>query len=137
MPPHTQSPSPSEESNAANLSIIYDGDCPFCSAYVKMTRLKQAAGKVELINARDGGPLVEEAQTRGLDLNEGMAMKWGDNWYHGDEVIHQLALMTSRSGLFNKLMAATFRSPARAKFLYPFLRAGRNTALLLLGRKKI
>ena len=36
-------------------SIVYDGDCPFCSRYVKLVRLREALGSVDLVNARDGG----------------------------------------------------------------------------------
>lgn len=122
---------------SAPVQIIYDGDCPFCASYVALTRLRAAAGKVELIDARSGHPAVAEATAAGLDLDEGMAMRSGGRWLHGDEVVHALALMTTGSGPFNAAMAALFRSPRRAKLLYPWLRAGRNAALALLGRSKI
>ena len=54
--------------------IVYDGDCPFCRNYIRLTRLKQAIGPVRLIDARAGGPEVDFVQARGLDLDEGMAM---------------------------------------------------------------
>lgn len=119
------------------VQIIYDGDCPFCASYVALTRLRAAAGRVELIDARSDHPAVAEATAIGLDLDEGMAMRMDGRWLHGDEVIHALALMTTGSGPFNALMAAVFRSPRRARALYPWLRAGRNAALALLGRDRI
>lgn len=122
---------------SAPIQIIYDGDCPFCASYIALTRLRAAAGKVELIDARSDHPAVAEATAAGLDLDEGMAMRTGGRWLHGDEVVHALALMTTGSGPFNAAMAAVFRSPRRAKALYPWLRAGRNAALALLGRSKI
>ena len=45
--------------------LVYDGDCPFCSRYVKYLRLRRAAGPVRLVNAREGGPLVDELQRAG------------------------------------------------------------------------
>ena len=42
-------------------TIVYDGDCPFCSRYVALVRLREAVGQVVLANARDGGPVVDGA----------------------------------------------------------------------------
>ena len=41
--------------------IIYDGQCPFCSRYVRLVRLRDSLGQVELVDARNGGPIVDEA----------------------------------------------------------------------------
>lgn len=117
--------------------IVYDGACPFCSAYVRMVRLKRAVGDVQLIDARDGGPVVEDVLERGFDLDEGMAMKMGDRYYHGGEVMHMIAMMSSEVGPLNKLHAWVFRSPVRAKILYPPLRTGRNLVLKLLGHSPL
>lgn len=46
---------------------------------MRMFRLRELAD-VELINAREGGPLVDEIISRGLDLDEGMAMKLGGEY---------------------------------------------------------
>ncbi|MCE3247451.1 MAG: hypothetical protein K0R41_1276 [Geminicoccaceae bacterium] len=117
--------------------LVYDGDCPFCSRYVQYLRLRQAAGPVTLVNAREGGPLVAEMQRAGLDLDEGMVLKLGGRYYHGADCIHALALLSSGSGLFNRINAEVFRSPQLSRVLYPVLRAGRNSVLRLLGRTKI
>jgi len=117
--------------------VIYDGDCPFCSAYVRLLRLREAAGTVHLVDARDGGPMVAGLLAQGLDLDEGMVLKIGDRLYHGDDCIHALALMTSPVGVFNRLTAAVFKSPGRARLLYPALRACRNLTLRLLRRRKL
>jgi predicted DCC family thiol-disulfide oxidoreductase YuxK len=117
--------------------LVYDGDCPFCSRYVQYLRLRQAAGQVRLVNAREGGPLVDELMRAGLDLDEGMVLKLGGRYYHGADCIHALALLSSGSGLFNRINARVFRSPHLARVLYPVLRAGRNTVLRLLGRTKL
>ncbi len=122
---------------AEPIAIVYDGACPFCAAYVRMVRLKDAAGEVRLIDAREGGALVEEALAKGYDLDQGMAMKMSGRWYHGDEVMNMVAMMSSRSGPLNRLHAWIFRSPARARLLYPGLRAGRNLALKLLGHRSL
>jgi predicted DCC family thiol-disulfide oxidoreductase YuxK len=118
-------------------TIVYDGDCPFCSRYVKLVRLREALGRVDLVNAREGGPLVDEVRRAGLDLDEGMVLKLGDRFYHGAACIHMLAVLSTSSGLFNRVTGTLFRSPATARCLYPLLRAGRNATLALLGRRKM
>ncbi|MCU0908592.1 MAG: DUF393 domain-containing protein [Rhodobacteraceae bacterium] len=119
------------------LTVVYDGECPFCAAYVRMTRLRAAAGPVALVNARDPHPVVDEARAAGLDLDRGMVVKAGGRLYHGDAAMTLLAGLTTPSGLFNRLTAWTFRSPARARLIYPPMVAGRNLTLRLLGRRKL
>jgi predicted DCC family thiol-disulfide oxidoreductase YuxK len=125
-----------EPERAPTAWIIYDGQCPFCSRYVTLLRLRDTLGRVELVNAREGGPVVDEIFAAGLDLDEGMVLKIGDRLYHGEECIHRLALLSSSSTLFNRINRAIFRSPTLSRLLYPLLRSGRNGVLRLLGRSK-
>ena len=37
----------------ATLWLVYDGDCPFCSATARMYRLKKSVGDLHVINARE------------------------------------------------------------------------------------
>ncbi len=118
--------------------IVYDGECPLCSAYVRMLRLRRAAGPVTLVDAREAGhPLVARARAEGLDLDRGMVVALGGRLHHGDAAMTVLSLLTTPIGQFNRLTAWIFRSPARARFLYPAMVAGRNLVLRLLGRRKI
>jgi len=119
-----------------DIWVVYDGECPFCSAYVRMVRLRKLAN-VHLLDAREAHPVVDELKARGFDLDEGMALKIGDAIYHGDECVHRLALLSGPSGLFNRFNFWVFRNEKRAKALYPALRAGRNLALRLLGKRRI
>lgn len=133
---HLSRDGPSGRSDRA-VCIVYDGECPFCSAYVRLVRLRDIFGEVHLVNARHGGPLVEELIAANLNLDEGMILKWEGKYYHGSDCIHMLALMTTPSTMFNRLNIIIFSSPVLARFLYPLLRAGRNAILRILGRSKI
>ena len=124
-------------SKSQGAVIVYDGQCPFCSTYVRFTRLREAIGPVKLVDARSGDPVVEEAIRAGLNLDEGMVLKYGGRLYHGADCLNMLSLLSSRSGLFNRLMAFTFARPGIAHMAYPTLRAGRNATLRLLGRRQI
>ena len=117
--------------------VVYDGECPFCSAYVKVLRLQALADKVELIDARGTHPLLAEIREQGFDLNQGMVVKIGDRIAHGDAAMTELALLTGSIGCFNRFHYWVFSDSRRAATLYPILRAGRNAALRMLGRNQI
>ncbi|HEX5079894.1 MAG TPA: DUF393 domain-containing protein [Geminicoccaceae bacterium] len=125
------------EQTEAETWIVYDGQCPFCSRYVQLVRLRETLGKVELVDARKGGPRVEEVRKAGLDLDEGMVLKLDGQLYHGAECIHRLALLSTGSSWFNRINAAMFRSRPASRLLYPVLRTGRNAVLRMLGRSKL
>ncbi|HUT49520.1 MAG TPA: DCC1-like thiol-disulfide oxidoreductase family protein [Alphaproteobacteria bacterium] len=118
-------------------TLIYDGDCPFCSRYARYVRLRQAVGTLRLVDARDGGAEVDRARRQGLRLDDRMVLEIGGVLYHGDACLNRLALMSSRSGVFNRVNYLLFKSPRLARVAYPALRSGRNLALRLLGRKPL
>jgi hypothetical protein len=117
--------------------IVYDGECPFCSNYVTLYRMRAQLGEVRLVNARDDVPIVHEIRARGIDLDKGMVLKLGNDFYHGDKCMHMLALLSSESNILNKLNKWIFSHQERARLLYPMLVAGRNLTLALMGRNKI
>jgi predicted DCC family thiol-disulfide oxidoreductase YuxK len=117
--------------------LVYDGECPFCSAYVKYVRVRESLGQLHLIDARADSRLVQEIRQAGYDPDDGMVLKVGNSFYHGADCVHALALLSSRSSIFNRLNAAVFASPSLSRIVYPILRAGRNATLRLLGRTKI
>lgn len=117
--------------------IVYDGDCPFCSRYVAMVRLRDSVGPVRLLDAREPDPIVTEFRREGYDLDEGMILKYGGRTYHGADCIMMLAMLSTPVGPFNRVNAAIFRSPTASRLLYPVLRTGRNAVLRLLGRTRI
>ncbi len=116
--------------------IIYDGDCPFCSSYVGLLRLRETFGEVELINARECQELVEELASRNMNLDDGMVLVLNGEYFHGSECIHRLALLATASNTFNRINKLIFERKRLAAVLYPILRAGRNLSLKILGIKK-
>ena len=96
----------SPEKASSDNWLIYDGECPFCSQYVKLVRIREAVGGLKLLNARDGGPQYDEVLRAGLDLDEGMVLKLNDRLYHGDDCIHALAMLSEPKGFFNQDLLA-------------------------------
>jgi predicted DCC family thiol-disulfide oxidoreductase YuxK len=122
---------------ADGLAIIYDGDCPFCNAYVRLVRLKEAVGPVRLIDARRDPETVLMLRGKGIEIDDTMAVTFGGATYAGAAAIELLSLLSSDVGLLNRMMARLLRDKRREKRLYPLLRLGRNLALRLLGRRRI
>jgi predicted DCC family thiol-disulfide oxidoreductase YuxK len=116
------------------LVVIYDGQCPFCDAYVSMLRLRESVGDVALVDARTDAALVAELARRGYPLNDGMAALLGGRIYFGADAVTLLSQLTTASGLMNVATAAVLKRPALARVCYPLMRSGRAAALKLMGR---
>ena len=125
------------EVSPAHPVLVYDGACPVCSSYVRYVRIRESAGTLLLVNARDGGPWVDRVLESGLNLDEGMVLFYGGRAYHGVDCVHMLALLSTASGLFNRINAVAFNHPSTARVAYPILRAGRNLLLRILNRPKL
>lgn len=117
--------------------LLYDNDCPFCSAYVRLARLREVGVALQILGARDHPGLVRAFREQGLDVNDGMILRLAGNVYFGGDVIHVLALMSTPRRWTNRAWSAVFSSQTVARALYPALRAGRNAALRVLGRPPI
>lgn len=115
------------------LWLIYDGECPLCSNYAQFLRLKQTVGELILIDARRGGPIVEEIRRLPHDLNDGMVVKIGERFYIGHEALHLLARLSDSRGVFNRVNRWMFGSAAAARLGYPWLKFGRRIVLRLKG----
>lgn len=119
------------------ITLVYDGDCPVCRNYTQHLSIKQAAGTFELLNARDNPSIVKEINDLNLDMDEGFVLKIGDQFYHGADAIHTLSLLSTRTGLFNRMNFLVFSSKRLSRILYPILKTGRAGLLALLGKTKL
>lgn len=121
--------------NKGDVWFVYDGACPICNTAAKGFRIKEAVGNLHLINARSGEDhaVLQEIKKRGLDLDEGMVITFGDSYYHGADALHIMAMLGTNQGWFNRLNYLLFRSKHFAKWCYPAFRAARNLAIRLKG----
>lgn len=118
-------------------TIYYDGDCPFCSKYTSLLRLKDSVESLSLVNVRDDTAVAEMLRVAGFDLDQGMLLDLDGNRFWGADAIHKLALMSTSFGWFNRANARIFGYAGLARALYPAMRAGRNAALFMLGRQRL
>lgn len=123
--------------NKEEILLIYDKDCPACDNYCQVVRIRESIGELKIINARENSELLEEITQLGLDIDQGMVLKMGGVIYYGADAIHALALISSRSGVFNKLNYWLFKSKRVSAVLYPVLRSFRNLLLKMLRKTKI
>ena len=121
------------------IRIFYDGDCPFCKNYIRFYRLKKNFAEMELCNARlkNYSMIIKDFINKGYDVNKGMIVEIDNQIYWGDEAIHILAMISSRSNLFNLINSFIFRSKLLSKIIYPMLVFGRSVTLKILGIKNI
>ena len=120
------------------LALIYDGECPVCTAYSCVVDVDEGkASGIKRINARSDDALVRQAKDAGLDLDEGMIVVHDGKLYHGADALNIMARLAPSRGFGNRLNKILFSNPTISRVTYPVLRAGRNTLLKLLGRKKI
>ena len=118
-----------------DVTLIYDGECPVCTAY--SCNVDAGPAQVRRVNARSGNAEVQKAIEAGVDLDDGMVVLHQGKLYHGADAMHRMAMLSPKSGLRNRINRLMFGNLAVARATYPVLRAGRNTLLRLLGRKKI
>lgn len=128
---------PSISDGPEDVWVVYDQDCPFCSRYLLLYRLRRQGRRIHLINARSDHALVTMIGEHRFDLNEGMIVRWRGQFYYGARAMHLLGVLGSDQSAFNRLNQAVFANPALARVLYPWLVRGRKLTLRLLGRKLI
>lgn len=123
--------------SANEILLVYDKECPACNMYCNIVKIREDVGELKIIDAREDSQVRDEITRLGWDIDQGMIVKTGDKLYYGDEAIHVLALMGSRSGVFNRLNYWIFKSPKRSAVLYPILKACRGLLLKLMRKTKI
>ncbi|MEO0871885.1 MAG: DCC1-like thiol-disulfide oxidoreductase family protein, partial [Pseudomonadota bacterium] len=110
------------------ISVYYDGECPFCTKYVRMVRL-QRADEVRLVNLREDEDLRARFAAEGFDLDGGMVVDDRGTRFSGDKAVAYMAALSTPSDAFNRLNRWIFSNATLAAALYPLMRAGRWVAL--------
>ncbi len=119
------------------MTVIYDGECPLCSAYVRVVRLRDIVDHLELVDARDSQRRTQALQKLGYNLNDGMIVLYNRTIYHGADGVHIISMLSGRSGFANGILRLFMSNKSIAKFSYPLLRAGRNLLLRIRGVEQI
>ncbi len=113
--------------------LVYDGECPVCKAYCKYIRIREAAGQLHLVDARQPSALMDEITAAGIDIDQGMVVKLRGAIYYGADAIYVLTRLSTTSGVFNRLNYFFYGSRSVAKVFYPLGKAFRNVVLKISG----
>ena len=117
----------------AGIRVIYDGDCPFCTAYTKYARLRERHGEVDLVNARENPALIADYAARGFDIDESFIVE-----VEGEVLTKGAAMAYIHAQLAPKWTGLPVLANAKVlNTVYPALRGTRNLTLRLLGRRQI
>ena len=119
------------------IVLVYDRECPVCYAYCQVINIRQSVGELKIINAREGSEIVDEITAKGFDIDQGIVLKIGEQFYFGADAIHALTLIGSRYGIVNRINYWLFKSKTVSAVLYPILRFFRNLLLKMLGKTKV
>lgn len=117
--------------------LVYDGECPVCTTWCRYVRLREAVGTLHLVDARQPGALMDQITAAGLDIDQGMVLKFKDVIYYGPDAIRVISLLSTGSGLFNRVNALLFGTRTMAAIFYPLGKAFRSVVLKLLGIRTI
>jgi predicted DCC family thiol-disulfide oxidoreductase YuxK len=118
--------------------LLYDGECPACSAYVAMSRLRRLYPDLRIVSARSEPSLVAELRGRGYEINDGMVLSLDGVIHFGAEATRMIAVLGRASPVrWRRLALGCIGTAPWARRLYPWLNRGRGLLLRLLGRRPI
>jgi predicted DCC family thiol-disulfide oxidoreductase YuxK len=118
--------------------LLYDGDCPACSAYVAMARLRQLYPDLQILSARTEPDLVAHLRRIGYEINDGMVLSLGGKIYYAAEATRMIATLgRESSSRLRRVVLGSIGTAPWARPLYPWLNRGRLLLLRILGRKPI
>ena len=118
----------------SNFTFVYDGECPFCNHFAELLELRSKVNNISIVDARKNPKLVKELLSKGFDIDQGAVLLNEDKIFHGHEAINTICKqIVSPSSKLLKILTMTFKSPKRAKFIFPFLVRARRFTLISKG----
>jgi predicted DCC family thiol-disulfide oxidoreductase YuxK len=118
--------------------LLYDGECPVCSAYVAISRLRQIYPGLRVLDARAEPALVAELRGRGYEINTGMVLRLDGVIHFGADATRAIAVF-GRAGpsRWRRAVLGAIGTAPWSRRLYPWLNRGRSLLLRLLRRGTI
>ena len=53
----------------ANLTFIYDGECPFCNHFAELLELTSKINKISIIDGRKNPKIIKSLLEKGYDID--------------------------------------------------------------------
>jgi hypothetical protein len=131
--------SPDEETRRQDVWLVYDGLCPYSHFASRIIRIQTNLGRLVPLDARlsRNHPVVRDLERVGLDLNQGLVVRFHNRFYHAREALQLLAQIEVQTDLFNWLHARLLRSRTVADLTTKGANAVRASRLWLTGKPGI
>ena len=123
--------------NREEIILVFDRQCPVCTYYCQLVRIRKQLGHVVIVDAREPSIIMDEITEKGWDVDDGIVLKIGTELYYGSDAIHRLAFISSRSDVFNRFNYWMFKSHRLSNLSYPFFKFLRRILLKVMGISKI
>lgn len=117
--------------------LLYDGECPACSAYVAIAALRKLHPSFQVLDARHEPLLVAALRSKGYDVDEGIILDLGGKIHFGADAVRMIARFGKGHGIARRATLAALGDAPWSVRLYPRLRQARRLLLDLLGRPPI
>ena len=117
--------------------VLYDGDCPVCTAYMAVAQLKRLRPDFQILDARKEPRLVARLRREGHEVNDSMLVRLGSDIYEGAAATRLIAALGSRNPWGRRLALFLVSGGPFGATIYPLQRACRNLLLRVLGRPQI
>jgi hypothetical protein len=113
--------------------LLYDGECPVCSAYVALAQLRRLYPRLEVLDARTEPTLVAELRRQGYEINDGMVLSLDGVAHFGAEATRMIARLGGAAPSWWRRAGLSLLGAAP----YRWLSLGRLALLRLLRRRLI
>ena len=62
------------------ILLVYDRECPACNTYCQVVNIRKDVGDLRIVDARENSEVMDEITSQGLDIDQGMVLKWANNF---------------------------------------------------------
>jgi len=115
------------------IKVYFDGGCPVCTRYTCSLKIQNA----EYIDARSSKTIYETLKKKNFDLDKGMVVQIGQEYFYAEEAFAKLSEMNHSTSLISKINKKISRNKNLNIILYPLLVSLRNLFLKVLRRERI
>ncbi len=114
------------------LTLYYDKQCPFCSKYANLLKLKENFE----INLKDARENLDEISVfcKNLDINDGFIVIYKNDCFQGAKALEFLNRAVDKTTILGKLHFFFAYENIFSKFLYKTLFILRKIALFILRK---
>ena len=114
------------------LTLYYDKQCPFCSKYAKLLKLKENFE----INLKDARENLDEISVlcKNLDINDGFIVIYKNDCFQGAKALEFLNRAVDKTTILGKLHFFFAYENNFSKFLYKTLFILRKIVLFILRK---